>query len=246
MIYIILGKLAQSESNVLRLYLGIYPIEESETETRLHSHHTVSSSCRHRKTFTRSSCFLHLPAVRMGCYWLSFGQQFMGRGDVSHLQFLFFLFLINLFIDFWLRWVFVAAHGLSLVAESGGYSSLWCMGFSLWWLLLLRSTGSRHMGFSSCGTWAQQLWCMGLAARGMWDLRTPGLKPVSPALAGRFLTTAPPGKSHQFLVLKITLQCPPGSSFPYAVTLKASSSRWRSYKTEEAWAPVAYKCAVFH
>ena len=28
----------------------------------------------------------------------------------------------------------------------------------------------------------------------MWDLPGPGLKPVSPASAGRFLTTAPPGK----------------------------------------------------
>ena len=32
-----------------------------------------------------------------------------------------------------------------------GYSSLWCTGFSLQWLLLLRSTGSRQAGFSSCG-----------------------------------------------------------------------------------------------
>ena len=30
----------------------------------------------------------------------------------------------------------------------------------------------------------------------MWDLPGPGLKPVSPALAGGFLTTAPPGKPH--------------------------------------------------
>ena len=29
----------------------------------------------------------------------------------------------------------------------------------------------------------------------MWDLPRPGLEPVSPALAGRFLTTEPPGKS---------------------------------------------------
>ena len=29
----------------------------------------------------------------------------------------------------------------------------------------------------------------------MWDLPRPGIKPVSPALAGGFLTTAPPGKS---------------------------------------------------
>ena len=32
----------------------------------------------------------------------------------------------------------------------------------------------------------------------MWDLPGPGLEPVSPALAGRFLTTAPPGKSPEF------------------------------------------------
>ena len=40
---------------------------------------------------------------------------------------------------------------------------------------------------SNCGSRAQLL-------SGMWDLPRPGLKPVSPALAGRFSTTAPPGK----------------------------------------------------
>ena len=40
---------------------------------------------------------------------------------------------------------------------------------------------------SNCGSRAQLL-C------GMWDLPRPGHKPVSPALAGRFSTTAPPGK----------------------------------------------------
>ena len=64
-------------------------------------------------------------------------------------------FKIYLFIYFWLRWVFVAARRLSLVVVSRGYSSLRCMGFSLRWLLLLRSTDSRHTGFSSCGAWAQ-------------------------------------------------------------------------------------------
>ena len=33
----------------------------------------------------------------------------------------------------------------------------------------------------------------------MWDLPRPGLEPVSPALAGRFSTTAPPGKPSSFL-----------------------------------------------
>ena len=37
-------------------------------------------------------------------------------------------------------------------AERQGYSSLWCLGFSLWWLLLLQSTGPRSAGFSSCST----------------------------------------------------------------------------------------------
>ena len=46
-------------------------------------------------------------------------------------------------------------RGLSLVVESGGYSLLRCTGFSLRWLLLLWSTGSRHVGFSSCGMRAQ-------------------------------------------------------------------------------------------
>ena len=40
---------------------------------------------------------------------------------------------------------------------------------------------------SSCGSRAQLL-------RGMWDLPRPGLKPMSPALAGRFPTTVPAGK----------------------------------------------------
>ena len=40
---------------------------------------------------------------------------------------------------------------------------------------------------SSCGARAQPL-------HGMWDLPRPGLEPVSPALAGRFSTTVPPGK----------------------------------------------------
>ena len=43
-------------------------------------------------------------------------------------------------------WVFAVARGLSLVAASGGYSSSRCASFSLRWLLLLRSVGSRCTG----------------------------------------------------------------------------------------------------
>ena len=59
--------------------------------------------------------------------------------------------------------------------------------------------GLQAVDFNSCGLLAlehrlsscarAQLLCS------MWDLPGPGLKPMSPALAGRFLTTAPPGKS---------------------------------------------------
>ena len=45
-----------------------------------------------------------------------------------------------------------------LIAASEGYSSLQCTGFSLQWLFVLRSTGFRRAGFSSCGTQAQSLW----------------------------------------------------------------------------------------
>ena len=67
-----------------------------------------------------------------------------------------YLFIYNnLFIYFCLHWVFVAVRGLSLVAVSGGRSSLRCEGFLLSWPLLLWSTDSRHTSFSSCGTRAQ-------------------------------------------------------------------------------------------
>ena len=47
---------------------------------------------------------------------------------------LFHFFFIHLF---WLLWVFIALHRLSLVAASGIYSLLQCKRFSLQWLLLL-------------------------------------------------------------------------------------------------------------
>ena len=69
--------------------------------------------------------------------------------------------------------VFAAASGVSLVEMSRSYSLLRCTGFSLW-ASLLQSTGS--------GTRA-------LLLRGMWDLPQPGVRAVSLALRGGFLTT---------------------------------------------------------
>ena len=47
---------------------------------------------------------------------------------------------------------------------------------------------------SNCGSRAQLL-------RGMWDPPRPGREPVSPALAGRLSTTAPPGKPQCFFFI---------------------------------------------
>ena len=55
-------------------------------------------------------------------------------------------FFLYFLISFWLCWVFVSVRGLSLVAASGGHSSSRCMGLSLSWPLLLRSTSSRRAG----------------------------------------------------------------------------------------------------
>ena len=52
---------------------------------------------------------------------------------------------------------------------------------------------------SSCGSRTRSL-------RGMWDLPRPGLEPVSPALAGRFSSTAPPGKPHSLLCLHLVVK----------------------------------------
>ena len=77
----------------------------------------------------------------------------------------FFLNFYSFIYFFWLRWVFVAARGLPLVVASRGYSSLRRVNFSLPWLLLSQSTGSKCVGFSSCGTQAQQLWLAGSRAQ---------------------------------------------------------------------------------
>ena len=81
----------------------------------------------------------------------------------SHALWLFFFFFL---IYFWLCWVFISVRGLSLVVASGGHSSSRCAGLSLSRPLLLRSTGSRHVGSvvvvhgpscsAACGTFPDQ------------------------------------------------------------------------------------------
>ena len=44
-----------------------------------------------------------------------------------------------------------------------------------------------------------------LGPRGMWDLPGPRINPMSPALAGKFFTTEPPGKSPFYLIFTTIL-----------------------------------------
>ena len=81
---------------------------------------------------------------------------------------------IYLFIYFWLCWVFVAAHGFSLVVASRGYSLLQYKGFSLWWLLLLQSMALGMWAsvvvtcrLSSCGSRALECRLNSCGTRGL-------------------------------------------------------------------------------
>ena len=119
-----------------------------------------------------------------------------GVGLLDHKVALFLVFwifkkLINYLFIFGWCWVFVSVWGLSLVAASGGHSSSRCMGLSLSRPLVAEHRLQTRR-LSSCGSQAHLL-------RGMWDLPRPGLEPVSPELAGRFSTTAPPGKPNMYL-----------------------------------------------
>ena len=80
-------------------------------------------------------------------------------------------------------WVFIAVHGLSLTAVSGGESLVAGCGLLLQRALLLISTDSRVLGLR-CGILLPQT----------------GIEPM---LAGRFLTTGPPGKSLQNILIGI-------------------------------------------
>ena len=120
-------------------------------------------------------------------FCISFSFFFYTINEDTNFKFLFFsAHTSNLFIYFWVCWVFVSVRGLSLVAASGGHSSSRCAGLSLLWPLVAEHRLQTRR-LSSCGSRAHLL-C------GMWDLPRPGLEPVFPALAGRFSTTAPPGK----------------------------------------------------
>ena len=110
--------------------------------------------------------------------------------------FLFFFFK-DWLIDWLLCWVFVfCARAFSSCGKRGPLFIAVCGP-----LTIVASLVAEHRlqmrRLSSCGSRAQLL-------RGMWDPPRPGLEPVSPALAGRFSTTAPPGKPRKGFLKQVT------------------------------------------
>ena len=103
----------------------------------------------------------------------------------------FFLTFLGLFIYF-----FMAVLGLRFCASAFSSCGKWGPLFIAVRgpLTTVASLVAEHRlqthRLSNCGLRTQSL-------RGMWDPPRPGLEPVSPALAGRFSTTAPPGKPLQ-------------------------------------------------
>ena len=110
--------------------------------THTHSHtHTLTQSHPHSPLMSTSHTHTHTHThthARLYGSCLSPGHQPNAGRDV-------YLFI------FCLHWSFVAANSLPPVVESRGYSLLRCAGFSSQLFLLLRGTGSRQAGFSSCG-----------------------------------------------------------------------------------------------
>ena len=110
-----------------------------------------------------------------------------------NLMFLFFFFLIFIYL-------FMAVLGLRFCARAFSRCGKWGPLFITVRgpLTIVASLVAEYRlqtrRLSSCGSRAQLL-------HSMWDLPGPGLEPVSPALAGGFLTTAPPGKPLNLMFL---------------------------------------------
>ena len=98
----------------------------------------------------------NLPAMQET--WIqSLGQEDpLEKGLATHSSIFFFLIYLLLAV------VGLTDMRLSLAVVSKVFSSLRCVGFSLWWLLSWPSTGSQAQGFNSCSQQAHWLWCTDL------------------------------------------------------------------------------------
>ena len=115
------------------------------------------------------------------------------------IQFFFFFLWFSFFKKIFIYYLFFTVLGLRFCARAFSSCGKWGPLFIAVRgpLTIAASLVAEHRlqtrRLSSCGSRAQLL-------RGMWDLPRPGLEPASPALAGRFSTTAPPGNPYTILI----------------------------------------------
>ena len=84
---------------------------------------------------------------------------------------------------------------LCCVRASSSYDK-WGLLFLVVWELLIVMV-SLIVEHSFWAHWLSSCGARVSSSHSMWDLPRPGIKPMSPALAGGFLTTRPPGKSQE-------------------------------------------------
>ena len=99
-------------------------------------------------------------------------QNYSNQNSACFLNLFYYFYLFIYLLFFGCVGSLLLHAGFSLVVTSRGYSSLWCAGFSLWWLLLL---GAQALGVQvsvvvahglcSCGSRALE--CK-LSSRGTW------------------------------------------------------------------------------
>ena len=98
------------------------------------------------------------------------------------------------------------------------------------WGLSTVAWGPLECGLSSHGVWA---WL----SHGMWNLPGPGNEPVSPALAGGFLSTAPTRKSRKALFFNWRMES-------CELTLSSIRSPGRAVGFMGTWGVVGADCKV--
>ena len=113
-----------------------------------------------------------------------------------------FSFFPSVFLSFFYRLipyfsmssVFLLCRACFQLGEAGATQ---CLGSSLGWFPRFWSRAPEQW-LSSCDTWA-------LVLQGLWDLLGRGIKPISPAWEGRFLTTRPTGKTYHRIITGYTV-----------------------------------------
>ena len=109
-------------------------------------------------------------------------------------------FFVACFLVLLLAVLGLHCYAWTLSTVSGSYSLVVMLG-----LLMAVASLSVERGLSTCGSQALEHRLSSCGAQAhlcchLCDLPGPGVEPVSPALAGGFLTTEPPGKAHNVLL----------------------------------------------